>query len=121
MKKHKVTYYGSTGFMTLLMLGSAGMYLFNHEEVVKTFEALGYPAYLVYPLAAAKLLGLLAIWTDFSSFLRNLAYAGFFYDFVLAALAHLMTGDGEAAPAIVAIALVTTSYWSRQKLTGDIP
>lgn len=119
MNKQKLAYFASTGLITLMMLGSAGMYLFNHDEVAKTFVALGYPTYIIYPLAVAKLLGLVAIWTNFSPFLRNLAYAGFFYDFVLAAAGHLMVGDGDAAPAIVAIVLLAVSYWSRAKVAGD--
>lgn len=120
MDKAKITYYVSTGLLTVMMLGSAGMYIFNHEEVAATFASLGYPAHIIYPLAAAKLLGLLAIWTNVSPFLRNLAYAGFFYDFVLAAMAHITAGDGDAAPAIVAIVLVAASYWSRGLLTDDL-
>lgn len=109
-KTNKIIYWASTGLITLLMLLSVGMYIFNHEMVSETFTKLGYPTYLIYPLAIAKILGLIAIWTKKSKLLKEWAYAGFFFDFVLAALAHIMINDGEFAPALVAIVLLIVSY-----------
>jgi len=37
------------------------MYFFNHEEVAAMFTNFGYPTYIIYPYATAKLLGLLAM------------------------------------------------------------
>ena len=84
MKRDKIIYWIATGLLSLMMLFSAGMYFFNHEEVVQVFTTLGYPAYIVYPLALAKVLGLIAILTKKSQVLKEWAYAGFFFDFVLA-------------------------------------
>ena len=89
MNKSKIVYYASTGLLSVFMLMSAGMYFFKHADIVEAFTALGYPVYLIYPLAIAKLLGLTAIWTRISPTLKSLAYAGFFYDFLLAGSAHL--------------------------------
>jgi len=49
--------------------------------------------------------------------LKEWAYAGFFFDFVLAFFAHFMVNDGEFAPALVALVLLFTSYGSWKKLT----
>ena len=117
MNSVKWVYRISTGLLSVLMLMSAGMYLFNHAAVSKTFTTLGYPTYIIYPLAIAKILGLIAIWTNWSKPLKEWAYAGFFFDFVLAFSAHLMFGDGEYAPAIIAIVLLFTSYYSWKKLS----
>lgn len=116
MKNNKLIYWISTGLITALMLMSAGMYFFNHAEVAKTFETLGYPTYIIYPLAIAKILGLLAIWFSKSRSLKDWAYAGFFFDFVLAMAAHLNVGDGEYAPAAVAIVLLFVSYSSGKRV-----
>jgi len=86
------------------------MYIVNTESVAETFTALGYPTYLITPLAIAKILGVVAILSDRVRLLRELAYAGFFYDIVLAFFAHIQAADGEFAPAIVALVLVTVSY-----------
>jgi hypothetical protein len=116
MKSTRIVYYISTGLVTALMLMSIGMYTLNNAEVSKLFESLGYPSYIVIPLAIAKALGLIAIWTGYSKKLREWAYAGFFFDFVLALAAHLAIGDGEFAPALVAIILLLTSYVTGSKL-----
>ncbi|MFK7776214.1 MAG: DoxX family protein [Saprospiraceae bacterium] len=118
MKSQKYIYWASTGLFTVMMLFSAGMYIFNHAEIVQAFEKLGHPSYIVYPLAIAKLLGLVAIWTKLSKTLTEWAYAGFFFNAVLAFFAHYMIGDGEFAPALVAIILVLTSYYFYKKLNG---
>ncbi len=109
-KTNRIIYYISTGLLTALMLMSAGMYLFNHAAVSNIFNTLGFPSYLVYPLAVAKILGLVAIWTRKSNTLKEWAYAGFFFDFLLACSAHLYAKDGEFLPAVVAIILLITSY-----------
>lgn len=116
MKRDKIIYYVTTGLLSALMLMSAGMYFVKHPEVAKTFAKLGYPTYLIYPLAIAKLLGLVAIWTKLSRTLREWAYAGFFFDFLLAASAHIVAKDGQFAPAIVAIVLLLSSYVFGQRL-----
>jgi hypothetical protein len=116
MKSQKYIYWASTGLLTVLMLFSVGMYILNHAEVSELFTKLGYPSYIVYPLAAAKLLGLLAIWTKQSKTLIEWAYAGFFFDTVLAFFAHVMIGDGEFPPALLAMVLVLVSYIYYKKL-----
>ena len=116
MKTTKIVYWVTTGLFSLLMVMSAMMYFFNYEEVSKTFEGLGYPSYIVYPLAVAKLLGVVAIWTKRSQTLKEWAYAGFFYDTLLASSAHLVVNDGQAGPALVAMVLVLVSYWSEKKV-----
>lgn len=109
-KRNRIIYLVSTGLLTALMLMSAGMYFFNNQMVSETFVKLGYPTYIIYPLAIAKILGLIAIWTKKSKTLKEWAYAGFFFDFVLAAGAHFMVNDGEFAPGLVAIVLLLVSY-----------
>lgn len=116
MKKFKLIYWISTGILSAFMLMSAGMYIFNNEEISKLFVSLGYPAFVIYPLAVAKILGLIAIWTNKSKTLKEWAYAGFFFDFILASSGHIMAKDGEFAGALIAIVLLFTSYFSWKKL-----
>lgn len=118
-KKDKIIYWGSTGLLSALMLFSASMYFFNYEMVAETVSRLGYPVYIIYPLAIAKLLGLVAIWTRKSNTLKEWAYAGFFFDFVLAASGHIMVNDGESAGAFLAIVLLLLSYVYDKKVFGE--
>ena len=115
MNRDKIIYWISTGIVTLLMLFSAYQYFFNHAAIEGAFQSLGYPTYLIYPLAVAKLLGLVAILSRVSDLLKNLAYAGFFYDFLLALLAHVMAGDGSYLFALIAIIAVTISFFYERK------
>lgn len=109
-KRNLLIYWIATGLLSALMLMSASMYFFNYEMVSQTFLKLGFPVYIIYPLAFAKILGVLAILLKKSKFLKEWAYAGFFFDFVLALSAHWVINDGEFVPAFVAIVLLIISY-----------
>lgn len=87
-----------TGLFTAHMLLTVAMYIFNYEMVSGVFASLGFPAGLIYPLAIAKVLGLIAIWASPSRLLKELAYLGFAIDFVMASIAHGMAGDGGVIP-----------------------
>ena len=115
-KKDKMIYWASTGIITVLMLFSASMYFINYEMVSEVFVSLGYPTYIIYPLATAKILGLIAIWTKKSRVLKEWAYAGFFFDLVLAGAAHINADDGGFAPALVGIVLLLVSYAYDRKI-----
>lgn len=115
MKNPKLPYWISTGLLTALMLMSVGMYFFKTADIQQVFETLGYPAYIVLPLGIAKLAGLAAIWFVDNRSLKEWAYAGFFFDFVLAFFAHIMIGDGEFAGALVATVLLGASYYFWKK------
>jgi hypothetical protein len=115
MGKDKIIYWVSTGILTLIMLFSVFNYLFNHQAIVGAFESLGYPPYLIYPLAIAKILGLVAVLSRVSDLLKNLAYAGFFFNTLLAFLAHIIAGDGGFAFALIAFLAVIFSFFFERK------
>lgn len=106
-----------TGIFTAHMLFTIGAYLFMHNMVQEMFESLGISPALIYPLALAKFLGLVAIWTNKSRLLKELAYLGFAIDFILAFSAHLIADDGGAAAAFIALIIVVISYIYHRKLS----
>ncbi|WP_281986391.1 DoxX family protein [Aquimarina aggregata] len=116
MKTNKIIYWIATGLMTLVFSFSAGMYLFNYERASGFFENLGFPTWLIYPLAIAKILGLIAILSRKVTLLKEWAYAGFFFDAVLAFFAHQMIGDGEWIPSIIAIVTILISRIYERKV-----
>jgi len=116
MKTKKVIYWIATGLLSAMMLMSAGMYLFNTDEVKGFFVALNYPTYLVYPLAVAKILAVTAILTRKSATLKEWAYAGLFFDFVLAGVAHFNANDGGAINPAIAVILLLVSYILQKRL-----
>lgn len=113
---YKTTYFVSTGLLSALMLTSASMYFFKFNMVHGIFQNLGFPTFIIYPLAIAKILGLLAIWHKKSNILKEWAYAGFFFDFILAFFAHINVSDGGYAPALTAFLLLIISYFSDKKI-----
>ena len=112
----KIAYWIVTVLLCLMMLGSAGMYLVNHAEVVKIFGELHYPPYIIYPLATAKILGVITILTRKSPTLTEWAYAGFFFDLILAASAHYFANVPSPLLAIIGIVLLFASYFLGKKV-----
>ncbi len=106
----KIAYWIVTGLFCLLMSAAAAMEIFSFAESAAFINQLGYPAHIAYVLPVTKILGVLAILTKYSKTLKEWAYAGFFFDFTLAALAHYFSGVPSPLPAILALVLLMTSY-----------
>ena len=112
---NKIIYWISTIVMCLIFAYSASMYFRNTEMVKGFFTALGYPTYIVIPLAIAKVLGIIAVLTKASKVLMEWAYSGFLIDAVLALAAHQVAGDGGSLFSIIAIVTIIISriFYSR--------
>jgi len=85
------------------------MYFFNTDMVKGFFTALQFPEWVVIPLAIAKVLGVIAILSDLNATLREWAYAGFFFDVILATGAHYTAGHGLIGLSFYGIFLVLGS------------
>jgi len=118
-KRNKIFYWITTGLLSAMMLMAASMYTMKYGEISQAFSKLGYPIYIVYPLAIAKVLGIIAILTRKSKILKELAYAGFFYTFILAFSAHINAGDGDFIPPVVALVLLISSYIFGKKVFAE--
>ncbi len=118
-KKNKIVYYIVTGLFSASMSISILMYFFAHDMAIEAFTKLGFPTYIIYPLAIAKLLGLVAIWTNKSKLLTQWAYAGFTFNLLLGVSAHINVNDGEYIPAAIALVLVTISRLFNQKIHNN--
>ncbi len=107
----KYAYWISTTLLFALYLMSATFYITQGDTVRQLLGALGFPAYLVPLLITVKLLGVVAIASRVNVALSDLAYAGMFYHLLLALSAHLNATDyGGAAPAVVGLAVLVTSF-----------
>jgi DoxX-like family len=109
MKIDKVIYWVSTAIFCCIMLFSASMYFLKYEMIKGFFESMHYPTYIVYPLAMAKIMGVIAILTQKSTLLKEWAYAGFFFDALLATAAHLHAKDGGHLMAMSAMVMLIIS------------
>ena len=110
MKTKRIFYWSATILLSAMMLVSGTSYLFKTAHVAKEFTALGFPFYIIVPLGIAKAIATLVLLNNQHKKLVEWAYAGLFFDFILALSAHLMIGDGEYALAIIAILLLSISY-----------
>ncbi|MEW7279462.1 DoxX family protein [Aquimarina sp. 2201CG1-2-11] len=122
MKKTDVWIYRIvTILFTLLISFGAIMYFVQYEMVSETILKLGFPTFIIYPLAILKILGLIAIWTNKSLMLKEWAYAGFVFELLLAIGAHITIKDGEYFGALIALTLVILSYIYNRKLSKNMP
>lgn len=111
MKVEKIIYWVATAIMCGVFLFSALMYFFKYEMVTGFFQALSFPTWLVYPLAVAKILGVLAVLTKQSKLLKEWAYAGFFFDSLLATTAHYEAGHGIGLSLLALVAVIVSRFF----------
>ena len=102
-----------TLFSLLILTGI--LYFVFYDRLVDYFISYGYPIYLIYPLAIAKIVGSIVILLNRNKFLVELAYAGFFFNFILAFFAHVMIGEFDPFPTI-SMGLLLVSYFTRKDL-----
>lgn len=112
----KYIYWLSTVLLCALMLWSATMYFTQYAMVVGFFKSLGFPVWIIYPLASLKIAGVLTILWRGNRWLTEWAYAGFFFDMTLALTAHIIAGDGGYLFSGAGILLLLTSYLTGSKV-----
>ncbi|MGK0414430.1 MAG: hypothetical protein ACJA1B_002655 [Polaribacter sp.] len=120
MKTNKIIYWIATGLLCALFIMGAMMYLTNYPRAEGFFMSLGFPTWIIYPLAALKIIGPITVLIRKSLFLKELAYAGFIFDAILAFFAHYMVRDGEYMFAILAIIFTTISWVYDRKVFGKM-
>jgi len=76
--------------------------------------------FIIYPLATLKILGIVAIVSRKVEVITEWAYAGFFFNLLLAFGAHYFGGDNFVVP-LVAIVLLFTSYFLGKKIRINKP
>lgn len=117
-------YYLSTGIVTLTLIIGAFLYLTHQPRIVHAFSntmingdnAIGFPAWLIIPMGIAKLLGAIALWIPFKKWIREWAYAGAFFNFLLAVGAHIFNpinpNDSDFAGALIPLIFVIISRYT---------
>jgi hypothetical protein len=108
---------GSTVVFSLLMTGSALLFLSGAPQVAQSLGALGYPGYLAKLLGAAKLGGVAALWLPVPKALREWAYAGFVFNLLGAVASHLASPGprGHALQPAVLLVPLLLSYLFRHR------
>jgi len=104
----KIIYWTATGIILFLLSWSFVFYHLLYDRAAGFFEAFGYPTYLVYPLAYLKLVAILVIVTHRYNDLRDMVYAAYFVNMIIALVGHIVYGDFFGHAIIGAIALVVS-------------
>jgi DoxX-like family len=105
-KRATIVYWICIGLL-LPALGIGSLFdLISQPDNVKVVTLLGYPAYLVPFLGAARLLGLFAIVVPGFPRIKEWAYAGLAFDIILAIYSILSTGHTVLTALIPALVLV---------------
>jgi len=106
-------YWVTTIILACFLLWSAFAYLFS-SDMIKGVEALGFPDFFRVFLACLKALAAIIILIPSSPMLiKDWAYAGIFFFFITAIVAHIAHKDSPLITIInvVLIALLFISYW----------
>jgi len=110
MRTKQVVYWLTTAILCGIMLYSAAMYFTKTDVIKGFFETFNFPTYIVIPLAVLKLLGIIMIVWRKSKWLTEWAYAGFFFNLVLATTAHYQNGDGLLGFSLYGLIVLFPSY-----------
>ncbi|WP_196891661.1 DoxX family protein [Aureivirga marina] len=110
MKKLKIAFWISTVLLCIIPLFSASMYFTKYEMIAGFFELLGYPTYIIYPLAILKIIAVIVLLINKGIRLKEWVYAGLFFNFTLAFFAHVMINDGAQGTALIGLLLLASTY-----------
>ena len=116
-RTEKVVYWIATGYMLLLMMWSVVSYHIFHDGMASFFVAFGYPAYLVYPLAYLKLIGVVVLITNRYRNLKDWVYATYYINMALAFVAHVVA-ENFFWHAALGLVCVPISYIYSNKVRG---
>ena len=112
MKTNKIIYWIATSLIFLLD-GLMPALTFNTQLAKDGISHLGYPDYFRILLTVFKVTGaLVLILPNFKGRIKEWAYAGFTFNFISAAVSHLVVDgfNGETVFPLVALVILAVSY-----------
>jgi DoxX-like family len=110
----KIVYWTSTAIVAVMLLFALG-YLAGNPQVVSGFTKAGYPQHLRIILGVAKPVAAIVLLLPGLTLLKEWAYAGAVFTWVMAVIAHYLAGDGVQIWGIplVLLILLIVSYIAR--------
>jgi uncharacterized membrane protein YphA (DoxX/SURF4 family) len=111
MKIQGIIYWTATVLLSALFLYSGIMYLTNISVIQGYYQDFNYPTHLVIPLAIAKIIAVIIILWRKNQWLMEWAYAGLFFDMLLACMAHYYAEDPEITLPLAGIIVLLISYF----------
>jgi hypothetical protein len=101
-----------TGILLLQTVAGAVLDLSRNKAFADAASHLGYPSYLLSILGTLRIAAFITILVPESDVLKEWAYAGLFFEFVVACMSHIAVGDSAAqwvSPLI--FAMITFASW----------
>ena len=110
----KIAYWSSTVIVALALLGALS-YLTGSEQVVSGFARSGYPQHLRIVLGFAKPAAAIVLLAPGFPLLKEWAYAGATFAWIMATIAAYSVGDGVQVwcMPLILLALLVVSYVTR--------
>lgn len=109
----KIAYWAST-IIAAGMLGFALSYLTGSPQVVAGFDHLGYPPHLRIVLGVAKPVAAVVLLLPGLRLLKEWAYAGVAFAWLMAFIGHWQAGDGiQSIMPLVLLIFLIVSYLTR--------
>jgi hypothetical protein len=110
----KVAFWASTGIVAVMLLFALG-YLTGSPQVVEGFTKAGYPQHLRIVLGILKPLAAVILLVPGLPLVKEWAYVGVAFTWVMAAIAHYSAGDPMQTTGmpLVLLVLLTVSYFTR--------
>lgn len=114
-KRNKIIYWIATIWLALGMVSTGIVQLFQMKDEIAFILKLGYPAYFISLLGAAKLLGVVVILLPGLTLLKEWAYSGYFFMMAGAVVSHIIVHSpaGELFPALLLLVLTLVSWYFR--------
>ena len=110
----KIAYWITTSIVVLMMTFAGVTYLMGSPQAVEGFAHMGYPQHVRIALGIAKLLGAVILIVPGLQLVKEWAYAGFAFAWVLAAIGHYLAGDGiSSITPLVLLGIMIVSYLTR--------
>ena len=121
MKRTKIIYWIFTVLLIGLMLMSAVTSFMPNPQGEAMMKSIGYPYNVLFLLAVAKILGIIALLVPGFARVKEWAYAGFTFDLIGAIYAFYMVGTpfADLAFMLVGLVLVFGSYIYHHKLLKE--
>ena len=112
--RRKIAYWMSTSIVSLALLAALS-YLTGSEEVVSSFAKAGYPQHLRVVLGIAKPAAAIVLLLPGLALLKEWAYAGVTFAWIMAFISAYSSGDGIQvwSMPLALLGILTVSYLTR--------
>lgn len=117
---HKFIYWVSITIVSILFLTSATMNIINYEIVADFYGKMHFPEWLIIPSALVKIFAIGAILFGKPKVLKEWAFAGLFFNAILAFSALQMNGNIAGMWAFIAAIAIMSARIFEEKAYPDV-